>query len=146
MILFDLDGTVVNSSHRYHANEEGTVDLNHWRANCTPSQIAKDLELPLAAYWRQMRKRGVSIVVCTARVMTSADHTWLVRRGLIADLILSREGIQDIRSGVVQKLEQLRRFAPLWRSVTFFEDNVEIRHAIKKAYAFNCIDPMEVNL
>jgi len=146
MLVFDLDGTVVNSDHRYRANSDGTVDLNHWRANSTPSQIAKDSELPLASHWRQARKQGACVVVCTARVMTTADHAWLVRRGLIADLILSREGTQDERSGVVQKLEQLRRFAPLKGKVTFFEDNAAIRHAIEKAYAFKCIDPMELNV
>lgn len=143
LTIFDLDGTVVDSSHRYLADANGTVNLSHWRANSTPQNIQRDSELPLANHWRALHRNGSPIVVCTARVMKSADFQWLLSRKLYADVMLCRNGESDTRSGVEQKLQQLKRFSPLKQSVTFWEDNPEISEAIRKAYKFTVKHPEE---
>lgn len=142
MYIFDLDGTVVDSSHRYKADETGTVDIKHWRANSTASLIARDKELPLADFWRYAVKQGKPVIVCTARVMKSADYEWLAKHRLVADLILSRNGETDNRSAVQQKVEQLARFAPLKKSVIFFEDCPKIREAVEQAHGFTTFNPV----
>ena len=67
-IVFDLDGTIVDTSHRYR-NKPGTneIDLDYWFANSTPENIARDTLLPLANAWRRYFAEGHEIVVCTAR-------------------------------------------------------------------------------
>lgn len=68
IFVFDLDGTIVDTSHRYR-NKPGTneIDLDYWFANSTPEMIARDTLLPLADVWRRYYAEGHTIVVCTAR-------------------------------------------------------------------------------
>lgn len=87
--IFDLDGTVIDSSHRKATRPDGTLDLDHWIENCTPEKIARDSLLPLADTWRWVFPDS-EVIVCTARVMSEADHDFLIDNGLIADRILSR--------------------------------------------------------
>lgn len=141
--VFDLDGTVVNSDHRIKTLADGSVDIPHWRENSTYQKIMRDSELPLANHWRELLKEGKPVIVCTARVMKAADYAWLRQRGLFADLILSREGESDKRSGIVQKVQQLSRFAPLNKAVIFWEDNAAIREAVKSIHGFTVVDPVE---
>ena len=39
--IYDLDGTLLDSSHRYRA-VGGKIDLAHWRENDTPAMVMKD--------------------------------------------------------------------------------------------------------
>lgn len=67
IVIFDLDGTVIDTSHRYRNKPCGTIDLDFWFANSTPEMIAQDKLLPLAATWRAAYAAGHTVVVCTAR-------------------------------------------------------------------------------
>jgi len=87
--IFDLDGTVIDSSHRKVTLPDGSLDLDHWIENCTPEKIAGDSLLPLANYMRQIYPHH-EVLVCTARVMSDADYDFLFDNGLHADAILSR--------------------------------------------------------
>ena len=91
-LIFDLDGTVIDSTHRKATKPDGTLDLDHWRENSTPEMIAKDSLLPLADIWRANYRRpnGPTIMVCTARVLSDADYWYLAENDLIAHHILSR--------------------------------------------------------
>lgn len=89
LFIFDLDGTVIDSSHRRASHPDGTIDLDHWIENCTPEKIARDSLLPLADTWRRVFP-DATVAVCTARVMGEADHAFLLDHGLLADRILSR--------------------------------------------------------
>lgn len=89
-IIFDLDHTVIDSSHRQLTLADGSLDLAHWIENNTREKILADSLLPLAAQWRDARKRGAEIVVCTARVMGAADLEFLALHGLEYDAMLSR--------------------------------------------------------
>lgn len=66
-IVFDLDGTVIDTSHRYRNLPCGKIDLQYWFENSTPEKIAKDSLLPLAHAWRRYYTEGHTIIVCTAR-------------------------------------------------------------------------------
>ena len=88
--IFDLDHTVIDSSHRQATLPNGDLDLAHWFENATPEMIAKDSLLPLAAEWRKARNAGAEIVVCTARTMQLADFYYLRDHGLEYDAMLSR--------------------------------------------------------
>jgi hypothetical protein len=47
--IFDLDHTVIDSSHRQLTLADGSLDLAHWVDNCTRAQIMRDRPLPLLA-------------------------------------------------------------------------------------------------
>ena len=88
--IFDLDHTVIDSSHRQQFKANGSLDLDHWRENCTPELIAQDRLLPLSRIMRSHYARGATVLVCTARVMSADDYDYLNRHDLFADAILSR--------------------------------------------------------
>jgi FMN phosphatase YigB (HAD superfamily) len=67
VMIFDLDGTVIDTSHRYRNLPCGKIDLDYWFANSTEEKIAQDNLLPLAAEMRRYYAEGHTVVVCTAR-------------------------------------------------------------------------------
>lgn len=108
--IYDLDHTVIDSTHRQSTLPDGSLDLAHWIENNTPAKIWEDSLLPLAHQWRTQYARGAEIVVCTARVMQKADYAFLKHHGLIAHTILSRpEG--DRTADWLLKDKMLRQYA-----------------------------------
>ena len=90
IVIFDLDGTVIDSSHRHLSKPDGSLDLEHWIENCTAEKIFADRLLPLARSMRAMWKAGHHIVICTARVMSEHDIAFLENNGLKHHALLSR--------------------------------------------------------
>jgi hypothetical protein len=108
--IYDLDHTVIDSSHRQLTLADGSLDLAHWIENNTPEKIARDRLLPLAKHWRTQRERGAEIVVCTARVMGEADYRYLADHGLRFDGMICRtEG--DTSPDAILKERGLRNYA-----------------------------------
>ena len=131
--IFDLDHTVIDSSHRQATRPDGSLDLDHWREHSTPALIEADSLLPLANEWRKAHRKGAEIVVCTARVMGPADYRYLTSRGLFASKVISRrEG--DRTADDLLKLRALKRYAVTvgesWARFTqtsmMFDDNVNV--------------------
>ncbi len=108
--IFDLDHTVIDSSHRQITRPDGSLDLAAWRQNNTRANIMRDTLLPLAAQWRRLAKKNVTIVICTARVMGEHDYEYLRRHGLRWDACLSRrEG--DTTPDADLKEKMIRNYA-----------------------------------
>jgi hypothetical protein len=108
--IYDLDHTVIDSSHRQATLADGSLDLAHWIENNTPEKIARDSLLPLAKEMRENFKRGAEIVVCTARVLQDADYEFLRDHGLHAHAILSRP-MGDSTPDWLLKDKMLRQYA-----------------------------------
>ena len=108
--IYDLDHTVIDSTHRQATLADGSLDLAHWIDNNTPEKIARDSLLPLAKQMRENFKRGAEIVVCTARVLQCADYEFLREHGLHAHAILSRP-MGDNTSDHLLKERLLREYA-----------------------------------
>lgn len=134
--IFDLDGTIVNSSHRQLTLPNGDLDLSHWRENCTREKILADTLLPLADQWQTALDRGAEIVICTARVMGLADYEFLANHGLYWDACLSRPIDCDWPDAILKE-SLLREYADdcgiTWRRFCMFsimlDDNKSvIRH------------------
>ena len=88
--IYDLDGTIINSSHRSKFDENGILDLEHWKANNTKEMIFEDSLLPM--YW-QLRSdyiNGDIIVICTARELTKWDWEFIHSMGIYYDYVISR--------------------------------------------------------
>ena len=88
--IYDLDGCLIDSSHRKATRPDGTLDLDHWKRNSTPEKVAADTLLPLVNLWRKHWRNGNEIVFCTARVMADADYEFLMENGLMSHYLLSR--------------------------------------------------------
>lgn len=132
--IFDLDHTVVDSSHRCATRPDGSLDLDHWREHSTAKLIERDTLLPLAHEWRKIQRRPkAKILICTARVMGPADYFYFGSRGLFAETVISRrEG--DTTPDDLLKLRGLKQYARAqgmsWRrfcsDAMMFDDNLSV--------------------
>ena len=142
--VFDLDGTVLDSSHRALINENGGINIENWR-NHTAEQILNDSELPLADYMRFcISSPEIRTWICTSRHLQDADKLLLKRLGLWnVDLVLSRDE-NDNREDVPYKLAKIGKYLnlPNVKKMVkiFFDDREDIRKAMKKK-GFDCPSP-----
>ena len=131
--IFDLDHTAIDSSHRQLTRADGSLDLSAWRRNNTRANIMRDSLLPLAAQWRRLAKKNVTIVICTARVMGEHDYEFLRVNGLRWDACLSRrEGDRspdaDLKEKMIRQYAQTRplSWARFCATSVFYDDNKSV--------------------
>lgn len=143
VVIFDLDMTVVDSSHRHVSKPDGSIDLAHWFENC--HRVKNDTLLPLASAVRRLYDAGHKVVLCTARCMQAADYAWLDAHSeqLPHHALFSRQGrfvehgspeypnsyygfIGDERSDETIKLEQIYNYIATLGYTSFDEANVII--------------------
>ena len=125
--LYDMDGTIVCSMHRYRTMPCGTrIDLEYWLENS--HRAMDDSLLPLAAqYQMDLQDPECYVIIATARVMGEPD--WQFVREVLGepDCFISRNP-DDIRSGGVLKANGIAKFFNLKNFAgaewTFYEDNV----------------------
>ena len=128
--IWDLDGTVIDSSHRYSTLENGDIDLPKWIADNTRANIEQDTLLPLARLMQSNHRQGDIVIICTARVLGVWDHCFLADHGIKAQFILSR-ALGDNRGDAEMKRSKLIAlfadlkipFARWTRNATFYDDN-----------------------
>ena len=153
LLVYDLDETIITSSHRQCFKPDGTLDLEHWRENCTPEMIAKDKLLPLANHMRQsFYQRGTFVTICTSRVMQKADWQYLNRNGLNFHYAMHRQcptvttGCADLKKG--QILDLLFKLGiPAHRHqfvVHLYDDHVGVLN-MSRSLGFNTYDSITLN-
>jgi hypothetical protein len=128
--IWDLDGTVIDPSHRYSTLANGDINLPKWIADNTRKNIERDTLLPLARLMRSNYRQGDIVIICTARVLGVWDHVFLADHGIRAQFILSR-GLGDNRGDAEMKRAKLIAlfadlkipFARWTRNATFYDDN-----------------------
>lgn len=146
IFVFDLDHTVIDSSHRQLTRADGSLCLDHWKENCTREKIFGDSLLPLADEMRNLISKGRQVLVCTARVMSEADYEFLIHHGIMPDCVLSREegdhsGDAVLKENLFRMYCQNRKipFARFMRSVIMFDDNQDvISHLREFGMNINC--------
>jgi hypothetical protein len=104
--IWDLDGTVIDSSHRYSTLPNGDIDLPRWIADNTRANIEQDTLLPLARLMQSNHRQGDIVIICTARVLGVWDHCFLADHGIKAQFILSR-ALGDNRGDAEMKRQKL---------------------------------------
>jgi phosphoglycolate phosphatase-like HAD superfamily hydrolase len=133
--IFDLDGTIIDSSHRQMVKSDGTLDLAKWFEIATPEKIFEDKVLPLAQQVRKRQKAGDFVMVCTARNMTDADFEFLQNEGICPDKIVSRPKGNMEADGIL-KAKQLRSLFNLKQfqkaSKIMFDDAASVRSSLRK--------------
>ncbi len=90
-LIFDLDETVINSSHRTPNHADGTLNLDAYIALHTPENVAKDTLLPLAVTMQRAIAQGYDVAILTARDMAFCDYQFLVAKGIAPAHIFSRD-------------------------------------------------------
>tara|TARA_R100001443_G_scaffold100987_1_gene108559 strand:+ start:652 stop:1107 length:456 start_codon:yes stop_codon:yes gene_type:complete len=143
--IFDLDGTVIDSSHR-----QGDT-LDDWRRMNTPANISKDSTLPLFAQMRDAINDGHDVIICTSRVMDLPDFTWLADHGITGVTVICRSADDDRNCGFF-KLHSLHDYAKslglAWgrfaRKSLMFDDSVEVQNTLRSV-GLRVIDPVNYN-
>jgi hypothetical protein len=138
--IYDMDGTIVDSSHRYrtiHNGEKVTIDLPHWRAN--EKNYFNDSLLPLAEqYKKHIADPSVYVIIVTARTVAHVEQSaqWIKDNLGWPDVMRCRPNGSN-ESGAVLKVNQLKQilnlkqFAKLKRF--FYEDNSSYLNAVSAA-------------
>jgi len=141
--IYDLDGTIIDSSHRIKLREDGSLDLEHWKQNSTKEQIFKDDLLPM--YWQLVAdyKEGNIIVICTAREMGKWDLEYIHSMGIYYDYIISRPKNNDtidhvLKKTQLQKFWNLKQFRNLFKS--FYDDNLNNLKSVKELGMCHTVD------
>ena len=133
--IFDLDGTIIDSSRRQATLPDGTLNQAHWFENATPEKIFEDKVLPLAHQIRKRSKAGDFVLVCTARTMQDADFEFLMNEGICPDKIISRPAGNMEPDGKL-KAKQLNSFLSLKQfrkaSKVMFDDAASVRSSLRK--------------
>ena len=143
--IFDLDGTVIDSTHR-----QGDT-LDDWRRLNTARNVALDSPLPLLDQMRDAIADDLDVIVCTSRVMAGRDFRWLDDHGIRGIDILCRAP-SDNRTCGFFKLQLLNNYA---RSIGYtwarfaqtslmFDDDKGVQDTLRSV-GLRVIDPVNYN-
>jgi hypothetical protein len=133
--IYDMDGTIVDSSHRYRTivDEKGTrIDLDYWRQN--EYRAGDDSLLPLhRQYLADIADPNCYVIIATARVMNQPDWDFVESKLGLPDYFISRPKDSTV-SGRVLKINGLAKFFNLINfrdaEFVFYEDNVDYLKAV----------------
>ena len=154
-VIFDLDGTVINSDHRKATKADGSLDLAHWFENNTPEKIALDTLLPLARIMRELHKAGNTIIVCTARSIDTpeiqrAHDQFFIDNDLPYHVFLGRES-GNMESHASLKVRLLNDYFKREgfentreAGAIMFDDNFSVINALTKI-GVKCYDAVTIN-
>ena len=124
--IYDLDGTIIDSSHRARHDQNGKLDLDHWKENCTKENILADDLLPL--YWQLVYdyKNGDIVVLNTAREFSKWDWEYIHSMGIYYDYVKSRpigENMTDwkLKRNLLNPFFNLKPFNKIVKY--FYDDN-----------------------
>jgi hypothetical protein len=146
ILIFDLDGTTIDSSHRHATLPDGTLNLAKWVENSTPEKIFQDQVLPLGKLVSKLGKKHYTII-CTARVLSHADREFLMDNGICVDKIISRPLGNNTPDGELKK-KQLNSFLSLKqfknKNKIMFDDADSVRSIVRKI-GITVIHPDKIN-
>jgi len=138
--IYDMDGTIVCSLHRYKTIDN-KIDLQYWRDN--EYRAGDDSLLPLAEQYKSdLKDNDCFVIIATARILREPDMLFINDKLGKPDYIISRKD-NDSRSGALlkvlglKKLFSLKQFAKIGSEmIVFYEDNVSYLKAV--CDKFNC--------
>ena len=136
--VYDCDGVLVDSSHRYRNLSNCSIDLPYWTSHCTSELIAKDALLPAAKrYKRETEGDDIFTIVATARQMMGSDFRYFRKvLGMPDHLIYRKAGDNrkdwEIKAAGLRKILALKQFQQ--KAVTLWEDNPVTIAALKNIF------------
>jgi len=130
--IYDLDGTLINSLHRYRVAANGRIDLAHWRKNDTAAKVKLDSFLDLYKWLKEdLKRKDTYVIFATARACIVNDHNYdfLKHHGIMPDLFIHRQGEFDQRGGAEIKINAIKPLLNLKQfqkaTIHVFEDNIQ---------------------
>lgn len=130
--IYDLDGTIINSLHRYRTNASNRIDLDYWIKNDTPENIFKDTFLTLKKNLDvDLLNPETYVIFATARACVAGDanYDFLEHHGIVPDMFIHRQGRNDSRGGAQLKIEAIKPLLKLDKfktaTIHVFEDNIK---------------------
>ena len=150
LVVFDLDETIIDSSHRTPNHPDGTLDLARYVALKNRESIMRDSLLPLSAFFKALDRSENYVIICTARVMNQDDRDYLAIHGLDAHLVLCRpengseNNIKDpmLKARKIQRLRNLKQFRS--KPVTMFDDSAPVIRKMREI-GIVCLNAVKVN-
>lgn len=133
--IYDMDGTIVDSSHRYRTivDDNGErIDLEYWREN--EYRAMEDGLLPMfEQYQTDLNDPECYTIIATARVMNAPDWQFVNEILGMPDYFISRNP-GDSQSGKTLKINGLAKFFNLRNfknaDFVFYEDNISYLKAV----------------
>ena len=125
VVVFDLDQTVVDSSHRTPFCD-GKLDVVGYISLQTRENIYKDKILPLGFKMQNAFAQSY-VVICTARIMTKDDYDFLQDNGLKFHEIYERGNVSPYIASLTDgeyKSKCLNKFKNI--EYTFYDDSDEV--------------------
>jgi len=129
VIAWDLDGTLVDSSHRTRY-VNGEFDLTYWQENAKKEEVLmKDKLLPLYEVFLSFQNAGYTQICVTARAMNENDFKYLEKHNMNFDMILHRG--DSVELDHILKSKKLKTFFNEGDRIPFMafddkEDNLKI--------------------
>jgi hypothetical protein len=137
--IYDMDGTIVCSLHRYRVTADNKIDLAYWREN-EPLALNDSL-LPMAEQYKaDLADNECFVIIATARVLHEPDMLFINNILGKPDYIISRKA-DDSRSGGLlkilglKKLFSLKQFHKI-KDIIFYEDNTSYLKAVCDYFNF----------
>jgi beta-phosphoglucomutase-like phosphatase (HAD superfamily) len=138
LAIYDFDGTLVDSSHRYKTTlcEDGIerIDLAYWIAN--EKLTMGDTLLPLMeTFYNDCKNPEVIVVIATARIWCDLTVEFCERYSINPDYIIARQDRSDTRGGAQLKLQGLEFVTKTHKPETIevYEDNLQYLATMCKA-------------
>lgn len=146
IIIFDLDGTVIDSAHRTPNKPDGTLDLQAYLNLRSHENIMKDTLLPLAKAMRSLFSENY-IIIATARNIDASDYEFLEKHNLPFHKFFSREwGCMErdasLKLRQIKKLLNLKQFRG--KPCYMFDDASPVIREMRKA-GIRCLNSHKVN-
>lgn len=128
--VFDFDGTLVDSSHRYRTMPCGTrIDLQHWIEN--EHKVMDDTLLPLVNHYRELMQDATKyVIVATARIWCDLSQKFVEMHDIEPQTVFARRDRSDTRPGAalkisgIKKLLNLKQFSAV-EKIHVYEDNID---------------------
>ncbi len=149
VVVFDVDGVLIDSSARFRAclEEVGLRSLREargfrrrlfWDCFLSSKYIYLDrVRVEYATLARSYAERGFRIVVVTGRPRSMEVETWAQLReagleGLVSEVFFRRVG--DYRDDSVYKVEVLRRLARRYVVEVVYDDSEDVVEALRREF------------
>jgi len=134
--IFDLDETVIDSSHR-----QGET-LDEWIALNTRDNILKDTLLPLADQMKAAYHNGDVVTVCTSRVLSAHDFESFRLLGLLD----GNENPGSLKLRLLQGMAKRQNISwrQFCRTAIMFDDNADVKETLNKN-GLRCFCPINYN-
>ena len=127
--IYDMDGTLVDSSHRYRTMPCGTrIDLQYWIDN--ECLTMGDSLLPqVDAFRAQVESNEDYVIIATARIWCDLSEQFALENDLNPQIVFARRDRHDTRGGADLKIQGVRKLLNLKQfqgveEIHVYEDNV----------------------